>query len=123
MARDTGEGGDARKTKPRIDPPALDRTILEMAVTLNRDEDDEAAALGSAFDRGLGCLRGLQRAYYLAEQRAIRLITRELLPVLVPYGVRRITDDRDDWPVPVGPYLLNQNLDATFVAPISGKSG
>lgn len=100
-------------------------TIVEMAVGLDldtvggdpEDEDDENgpahSAISDAFDRGLAYVRDVQRAYYIARRRPVRLVTRETLPFAVPLGIRRVYDDDGEplpFRVPMSVFLLNMNL-------------
>jgi hypothetical protein len=88
-----------------------------MAIPLDLDDgtpDDESMLRAAeAFDKGLGFVRQVQRAYYAAAPIPVRLVAREALPPIVPHALRRLRDD-DGSPLtfqaPVVMYLPNQNV-------------
>ncbi|WP_133160296.1 hypothetical protein [Cryobacterium zongtaii] len=82
-------------------------TVLELAVEFPRNVDLTENAISDAFDLGLAGIQDLQRAYALATQHPIELLTRELLPPMVPTTTRIVTDRSDGWPGAVGIFLAN----------------
>lgn len=101
---------DLRLPKRSIadDSAQVDRTVVEMVVPVSDSED----GVSDAFDEGLQMLRDFQRAYYIARRIPLRLVTREQLPVFVPFGVRRVSAEGDEWPDGLSVMLLHQNLHA-----------
>lgn len=110
--------------KLESEPPEFEVTVAEMAVgfelpePVGADDDEQEAgrfrdAISDAFDRGLEVVREVQRAHYAVRRTPVRLVTREALPMAVPFGIRRVFDD-DGEPLPVDVpmslYMLNMNL-------------
>jgi hypothetical protein len=113
----TGAGADFER-------PVGEWTIVEVAVPCDAgdlpssgvvaDADEPVVdAVSEAFDLGLAYVREVQRAYFIARRRPIRLVTRESLPFAVPFAVRRLYDD-DGKQLPfrtvLSSYLLNMNV-------------
>lgn len=119
-----GQPGDPSHSGRRFDAPHSAMTVVEMAVAFDPpadaiDTDDELTQdsdmgpLSDAFDRGLQYVRNIQRAYYLARRRPIRLVARETLPFAIPFAVRRLFDDQGDsapFPDALSMFLLHMNV-------------
>lgn len=108
---DQGHTAGTSRGQPEL---LRDGTVVEMAVAFDFDNEDESwQDISDAFDRGLAYIRDIQRSYFLARRRPVRLVTRETLPFAVPFALRRLSDDdRPGVPfrAPLSMYLLNQNL-------------
>lgn len=116
----SGSPGADHETAPGVaEQPAVEMTVVEMAIGFDMPDgveaDDDAFrdVLSDAFDRGLQHVRDVQRAYYAARRRPIRLVSREALPFAVPCAVRRVYDD-DGTPLPfraaLSMFLLHMNV-------------
>lgn len=93
-------------------------TVVEAAVPLSVGTDDP---LSTAFDQAMRIIRGFQRAYYFVRKSPLKLITRQRLPAMIPYGVRTISEMADGWPRELHLLQLNWNVtplarDATLTA-------
>ncbi len=99
-------------------PPTTDGTVVEVAVPFDFSTDevegeDEWADVTAAFDAGLNYVREVQRAYFMARRRPLRLVTRESLPFAIPMAIRPLYDDDGElasFRAPISTYLLHQNL-------------
>ncbi len=107
--------------------PDVEMTVVEMAVGFDmppgaddnagdEGEDEDGAfrdALSDAFDRGLQYVRDVQRAYYTARRRPVRLVSREAMPFAVPFAVRRVYDDDGElvlFTAALSMFLLHMNV-------------
>lgn len=93
-------------------------TVIEGAALLPEHASDWEAALSDAFDRVLSRVQQLQSAYYLARDRPVTHLTREILPSTVLYAIA----DIDEEGVPAdagegGPGLFSTNLNSAALFP------
>lgn len=96
--------------------PTVDRTIVEMAVPMVSHSDDP---LSDAFDKGIASLRNLQRAYHMVRKERLTLITRQRLPALIPFGIRRLSQDNDEWIHGLQVLAVNMNITAPTESELS----
>lgn len=120
-----GEHGSVNpdETSPS-NPEAQMKTVVELAIAADGLNVEPATAdspanesfedrLSEEFDRGIDYIRQFQRAYYLAQRQPIRLVTRESLPPLIPFGIREVySEDGEPLPftVPLSMYITNSNI-------------
>ncbi len=106
----------------RVEPPAgreappttgSQITVVEMAVPVEPFEcdSDPVPELSDAFDEGMAAIRYTQRALQVVTRRPLTLVTRETLPVAVPFFIRQVgKDPYGGWPDAPGLFLVNINV-------------
>ncbi|PPF13182.1 MULTISPECIES: hypothetical protein [unclassified Rathayibacter] len=82
-------------------------TVVEMLVELEDGSDPTFGVVSDAFDIGIRGVRALQQAYVVATQHPIDLVSRQLLPSILPMTTRLITASDDGWPGGPGIFLPN----------------
>lgn len=119
LPRPAGEAPATAGKRAAVDLPGRERTFVEVALACDLSEDG-VCRISDAFDQGLGLLRELQRAYYLVRRQPMRLVTREVMPFAVPFGVRRLFDESGaplPFEVSLSLFFLNQGMCRDFRGP------
>jgi hypothetical protein len=85
----------------------IEATVVELVVRVDSESEE---ALSDAFDDGLLLLRDFQRAYHLLRKRPLQLVTRQRLPLGVPFGVRRGESPDAPFPDDLSLMLMHANV-------------
>lgn len=97
------------------DMPPSDATVVEIRAEFTIPTDN--AAISDVFEAGLDMIQLLQRAYYIATQDAIQLVTLEGLPGMLPWAENIPTNPHD--PLQIGAYLTHTSAMRRDVIPSS----
>jgi hypothetical protein len=105
-------GEDGAETVPPSGGIEVARTVVEAMVPLDESPDGPESEqadeeISDAFDRVLDAIRVVQRAHHAATGVPQPLCTRENVPPLVPFAVRRAVEGEDGpaWPTDVSVFM------------------
>lgn len=90
------------------DPPELPitTTVLEIAVPLHSQDQD---SLSDSFDKAIGHIQDIEKAYSLATGHMIPLTSMWNLPAVIPYTVRTVEQKESvpTWPTDINLFMVN----------------
>jgi hypothetical protein len=108
-----------RRAKRRVPKKIAARmTVVEMGVPIP-ERDPIELEISDAFDRGLEAIQQFQRAYAVAAGEPVQVATREGMPWMVPFGVRLVSEELDQWPEGPSIFFANKNLPSVTEPAIS----
>lgn len=103
-ASDRAEGDVADGDAPMEDIP---RTVVEVAVPYSSADAD---GVSDAFDIGLLAVQRLQRAHFAVTREPLTLVSQESLMPVIPFAVRDISSEPEEWPSEIQLFEINANV-------------